>query len=210
MFNTNVDDGTVAISLHKDRTGKYHFGMNCMSDDDYMLKANDVPILNNNGKLLIDILYPVGSIYMSVNSTSPATLFGGTWEQIKDRFLLSAGNTYTAGATGGEATHKLTVNEMPSHNHNSRSLTGYFTSRRYGTSGVTDIAGIETSGIVSREIPTWSGSHSIINAGSRSVTNPAWDKVNINATHTHDSQGGGQAHNNMPPYLVVYMWKRTA
>lgn len=41
---------------------------------------------------LIDLIYPVGSIYISVNSVSPATLFGGTWEQIQDRFLLSAGN----------------------------------------------------------------------------------------------------------------------
>ena len=61
--------------------------------------------------------YPVGSIYMSVNSTSPASLFGGTWEQLKDRFLLGAGDTYTNGSTGGESTHTLTVDEMPSHTH---------------------------------------------------------------------------------------------
>ena len=62
-------------------------------------------------------LYPVGSIYLSVNSTNPATLFGGTWEQIKDRFLLSCGDTYANGAAGGEANHTLTVAEMPAHNH---------------------------------------------------------------------------------------------
>lgn len=61
--------------------------------------------------------YPVGSIYMSVNSTSPASLFGGTWQQIKDRFLMCAGSTYKAGGTGGEASHTLTVKEMPSHSH---------------------------------------------------------------------------------------------
>ena len=66
---------------------------------------------------LINAIYPVGSIYMSVNSTSPATLFGGTWQRIQDRFLLSAGSTYSAGATGGEATHTLTSGEMPSHKH---------------------------------------------------------------------------------------------
>ena len=54
---------------------------------------------------IFDSIYPVGSIYMSVNSTSPETLFGGTWVQIKDTFLLSAGDTYTAGNTGGSATH---------------------------------------------------------------------------------------------------------
>ena len=52
---------------------------------------------------VIGMIYPVGSIYMSVNATSPASLFGGTWEQLKDRFLLAAGDTYAAGSTGGEA-----------------------------------------------------------------------------------------------------------
>jgi hypothetical protein len=67
----------------------------------------------------LNIIYPVGSIYMSVNNVSPETFMGGTWEQIKDTFLLSAGDTYTAGATGGEATHTLTVEEIPSHTHTS-------------------------------------------------------------------------------------------
>lgn len=57
-------------------------------------------------------LYPVGSIYMSTENTSPASLFGGTWEQIKDKFLLSAGNNYSAGSTGGSA-DAVVVN----HNH---------------------------------------------------------------------------------------------
>ena len=64
-----------------------------------------------------DLIYPIGAIYLSVSATNPATLFGGKWEQIKDRFLLAAGDTYAIGTTGGEATHKLTVNEMPSHAH---------------------------------------------------------------------------------------------
>ena len=62
-------------------------------------------------------IYPVGSIYMSINSTDPSELFGGEWEQIKDRFLLACGTTYSNGATGGEATHTLTTNEMPTHSH---------------------------------------------------------------------------------------------
>lgn len=82
---------------------------------------------------VVDMVYPVGSIYMSVSSTSPATLFGGTWVQLKDRFLLGAGDTYTNGATGGVASitytpagtnsggavsnHTLTVAQIPSHNH---------------------------------------------------------------------------------------------
>ena len=62
-------------------------------------------------------IYPVGSIYMSTSSTNPSTLFGGSWSQITGRFLLAAGNGYSAGSTGGEATHVLTQNEMPNHTH---------------------------------------------------------------------------------------------
>lgn len=66
---------------------------------------------------LIDLIYPVGSIYMSVNSTSPATLFGGTWSQLQDRFLLGAGSAYTNGNTGGATTVTLTTSQIPAHKH---------------------------------------------------------------------------------------------
>lgn len=55
---------------------------------------------------ILDIIYPIGSIYMSVNNVSPEVLFGGTWEQIEDRFILAAGSSYSAGSEGGTATHK--------------------------------------------------------------------------------------------------------
>lgn len=141
----------------------------------------DTGEVQNSGSEL-PMVYPVGSIYMSVNNTNPATLFGfGTWEQIKDTFLLSAGDTYTAGNTGGEATHTLTDLEMPSHNH--RLLNGY-------------------SG------GTWSGGNygQVANTGTTGEKHVFYD----NDTSRTSSAGGGQAHNNMPPYLVVYMWKRTA
>ena len=72
---------------------------------------------NDLNMRIVNLIYPVGSIYLSVNSANPQTLFGGTWEQLKDRFLLGAGDGYSAGSVGGEATHKLTTNEMPSHKH---------------------------------------------------------------------------------------------
>ena len=62
-------------------------------------------------------MYPVGSIYLSINSINPGILFGGTWEQIKDSFLLAAGDIHEAGEIGGEETHTLTVEEIPSHTH---------------------------------------------------------------------------------------------
>lgn len=79
--------------------------------------------------------YPVGAIYMSCVATSPASLFGGEWTQIKDRFLVGVGSSYTAGDTGGEATHKLTVNELPSHSHNYSYPGNEAGSEWYGASG---------------------------------------------------------------------------
>lgn len=67
---------------------------------------------------LLNFCYPVGSLYWSSKSTNPGTLFGGTWTQIKDRFVLACGDTYTTqGATGGASTVTLSVSNMPSHNH---------------------------------------------------------------------------------------------
>lgn len=67
---------------------------------------------------IVDLVYPVGAIYISANSVDPGTLFSGTtWEQITDAFLLAGGGDYTIGATGGEAEHEITIAEMPSHTH---------------------------------------------------------------------------------------------
>ena len=142
-----------------------------------------------NGVNIIDIIYPVGSIYISVNNTDPGTLFGGTWDRIKDTFLLSAGDTYAAGSTGGEATHTLTTDEMPSHSHfqQHQSDTSYVGVhvKNYNSGG--SIQGVQPSNGTRRN----------------NIADPS-TRVPTVAT------GGGQAHNNLPPYLAVYVWKRTA
>ena len=67
---------------------------------------------------ILDLVYPVGSLYWSSQATDPGTLFGvGTWTRVKDTFILAAGDNYTAGDTGGAATHTLTVNQLPIHLH---------------------------------------------------------------------------------------------
>ena len=137
------------------------------------------------GDSILNLLHPVGSIYTSVNSTSPASLFGGTWERLKDVFLLAAGDTYAAGATGGEAEHTLTEDEMPNHRHNryieySSASTGLAQYDMYITSG------------------SWS---QVWESGGRSS---GFTTMPVGKT------GGDAAHNNMPPYLTVYMWKRVA
>ena len=133
----------------------------------------------------LNMVYPVGSIYMSVNSTSPASLFGGTWERIKDRFLLASGDTHAAGSTGGEEQHKLTISELPPHNHAVAPL-----GAKGGTNG-------------NYEAPDKYGAMS------------GADTLNLsggNAFYVRNTSivGERQAHNNMPPYLTVYMWQRTA
>lgn len=122
--------------------------------------------------------YPVGSIYLSVNSTSPAELFGGTWERISDTFLLAAGSTYTPGTTGGESSHTLTFSEMPGHTHYQQ---GFYT-----------VASSTSSTAVSVRARAYNGSDPLDT-----------DSASLGA-------GGSQPHNNMPPYLAVYVWKRTA
>ena len=136
---------------------------------------------------LINIIYPVGSIYMSVNNVSPASFLGGTWEAIKDRFLLAAGSSYSAGSTGGEATHKLIQNEIPNYH------LGFLPQAVMGNHGEWTNKGI-IAGSQAR------GTRNTVTATS-GQTDPQWG-YNI---HTY---GGDAAHNNMPPYLTVYIWKR--
>lgn len=154
---------------------KRSVGIDCFPANDSRLEIR--------GKTIADIIYPVGSIYLSVNSTNPSTIFGGTWEQIKDQFLLSAGDTYKAGTTGGSATHTLTVDEIPAHTHNVKRDNNY-------TSGFMVDTGRTNQ---------WG---SVITNTSGYTAQP----IDI----TVEKTGRGKAHNNMPPYLVVYVWKRTA
>lgn len=121
-------------------------------------------------------IYPVGSIYISTNANfNPQTTWGGTWIKTADgRCLIGANDTYPLGSTGGEATHTLTVAEMPSHKHNTDDWI---------------LGGGGTNANI-----TMGGNYYAHHYGNEIISNT----------------GGGQAHNNMQPYLAVYMWKRTA
>lgn len=132
-----------------------------------------------NASAILDVVYPVGSIYMSTNNTSPATRFGGTWTQIKDKFLLAAGDTYTAGSTGGTATNQL------------RALIG-------AINGRTDYIGYQAVDAVPGQSYYFGLTSSGIAISSEN-----------HSTMVTDSAGNTNI-NNLPPYEVVYMWKRTA
>lgn len=115
----------------------------------------------------IDAVYPVGSIYMSMNATDPSELFGGSWLPLNEgRVLIGANSTYKAGTKGGEFTHTLTIAEMPNHSHKS-------------ANGSTQISSYSD---MYRTVATAGG--------------------------TSGATGGDQPHNNMQPYLAVYMWYR--
>ena len=157
---------------------------------------------NIKKNIIVDLIYPVGSIYTSVNSTSPADLFGGTWEAMPaGRVLLAQGTSewgveYQAGSTGGEHEHQLSVGELPEHGH---------------------IATCSTNGEHVHTAPTYNGSGGAPNGRISEV-----DRVNRSSTVTVDKAGSHShtisvsdtgknlSHNNMSPYLSVYIWKRTA
>ncbi len=140
---------------------------------------NTVNTLTEKFASIIDIVYPVGSIYMSVNAADPSKLFSGTsWEKLEGRFLLGSSSTYKLGSTGGETTHTLTYGEMPKHTH------AMYSGNSGGQEQWEPDGGSYLVDSVTENKTTW------------------WAPLGMNYA------GGGAAHNNMPPYLVVNMWKR--
>lgn len=123
-------------------------------------------------------IFPIGYIYMSMVDENPAKWFGGTWEKIEERFLLGASSAYPVGSTGGEATHTLTVDEMPKHQH------------RIWTKAENSGTGNYYSYVTEMVKGVYYGTDA--------------NQNQVEAT------GGGQAHNNMPPYIAVFMWQRVS
>ena len=163
--------------------------------------------ITSAGGSLIDFFYPVGSYYETSDITfNPNIRWGGTWElESEGQVHISSGVNYVVGDTGGEAEVTLTTGEIPAHTHGSKSLTGTFDNRKWGSSAGDGIVG--KSGIVTNY------ANASVNAnayGSNGSSSSVVQRVTINATHEHDSVGGGGAHNNMPPYVVVNRWHRTA
>lgn len=213
-------------------------------------------------------MYPVGSIYINVNNTNPSTFFGGTWVQIEDSFLLSAGNTYTGGNTGGAAStsytpagtvdfHTLTTTEIPSHAHGLNSHVHSLNSHTHGLNGHTHSLNGHSHSIPDHAHTLWFGTLSFKNGtGAQYTANTVSGSVGSTGTtpsggwggttggnsgstggnsgnttaatgntgaasgntanagggggHNHGFTGTAATINTLPPYLVVYVWKRTA
>lgn len=143
---------------------------------------------------------PVGNIYQSTNATSPAELFGGTWEEMPaGRVLLAQGQSdwgvnYAAGSTGGEHQHQLTVGEMPLHNHS---------------------AWADTQGNHQHAVAEYAGqSEWVHHLESETNNGLAGSLTSASGAHTHNiginATGGNEPHNNLQPYIAIYCWKRIA
>ena len=149
----------------------------------------------NNEKIYPCPYYPVGSIYISINTTNPSTYFGGTWERVKGRFLLGADDSsYKIGGTGGAATVALTTSQMPSHAHTRGSMnitgsfcTGSWMGRTQDVSGAFYLTG-------GGGVGAYRGDNRAIAAFDASRT---W-------TGETSWAGSGTAHENRPPYYAVY------
>ena len=154
---------------------------------------------NNITNSLFNLVYPVGSIYMSVNNVNPGTLFGGTWTQIKDTFLLAAGDTYSSGSTGGSADAVVV-----SHNHtqNAHSHKPASTSLKFLVS--------DTNVAINGTQRAWpsTGSSAYFVYASDPGTGINEDATTQSVTATNIATGVAAAGKNMPPYLTVYMWRR--
>ena len=251
----------------------FNFGTSVLptSDNTFSLGSASKRWKINDQEITFDTIYPIGSIYISINNVNPGTLFGGTWEQIEDKFLLSAGSTYTAGDTGGSATmehtHTLAHTHTMAHTHQQVATISGGPSNNSTSSVGLSIAQIPSHNHGSAgshtHAPDNGASHGFATfdtSSDRNGTGVGFTTVNrfyyagyttyarSNGAHTHSSQGSGSGHshtlnshthsisatttgeasnattstasnatttdasntNNMPPYLVVYMWKRIA
>lgn len=147
---------------------------------DVLMKFSDIDY-DTTWTSVFDMIYPIGSIYISTSSTNPSSLFGGTWEPFaQGRTLIGVDTTDTDFDTveniGGEKQHTLTYAEMPTHNHNMYSLNN-------------------------------AGDGTITSGGGITQDSGAPYKTYY-AKFAMENSGGGQAHNNLQPYITVYMWRR--
>ena len=193
-FEDSIPTERVAFHLKEGGNGAA-FGK--VAETEYVLELAEDWELKVKGKRLLDLIYPVGSIYMSVNSASPDTLFGGTWVRLEDVFLLAAGAKHPAGSTGGEEAHTLTVGEMPTHgNHLMQG--GMYQELADNQSNDSDYR--SNTLYLPKTVFTSTGNF-----------NRGWKDWNGGEMYPAGTlKGGGNPHNNMPPYLAVYTWKRTA
>lgn len=145
------------------------------------------------GKTLLDLIHPVDSIYISYSHTNPSSLFGGTWMRITNAFLYACEDGDNIGATGGEKEHVLSIDEMPSHTHTQEAHSHWLP---YSAND----NGVQSMGkyVVSSASNTTNGKGYTGNLAT------------LPASPSNEFSGRDNAHNNMPPYMKVSIWRRVS
>lgn len=173
---------------------------------------------SDNSKLSKLTPYPVGSWYFTSGYDSPASLFGGSWTQMKDRFLVGAGNSYGREQTGGASTIALTEANIPKHTHIIPALSGTAASSGSHTHPISRNGqlfawpgGSQTGIYTAKSFQGWN--QGTVYAGDVSLTTSSsgshTHSVSTNQSKTWETGGNG-AHENRPPYMAIYMWKRVS
>ena len=170
--------------------------------------------------------YAIGDILHTTDPRNPSERFGGTWEKLEEgRTLVAAGDTYALKSKGGEAAHALTVDELPAHTHSGSTSSAGNHSHSRGTIG-NDLTGTIQGGDNNAAFAR--GVFSYMEKTGSSIAGNSYklDKVRFSGSsgftgsvssagdHSHsmslNNTGGNRAHNNMPPYMAVYIWLRVA
>ena len=189
------------MNFHRSGAWAVRFGL----DTDNKLKVGGFSMGTNayemwhagNLSTMLAHVYPVGAIYISTVSTSPATLFGfGTWTAIAGRFLIGADGTYPAGTTGGGATH---VHSMQAHTHDSGTL----------SAGISPTSGAFLFDEVARSF-TSDKSFNVSGASVSTSSSSRSTAVDVFGATTAPSTANTGSGSSLPPYLSVYIWQRTA
>lgn len=159
--------------------------------------------------LILETTHPIGSLEINTSGINPSEYLGGGWESFgSGRTLVGVDSNDSdfdvVEETGGEKTHTLIADEIPAHTHGSKSLVGTWANWGEGSGQVSRTAnGYKVTGIVSAV-----GDNNQYGWGTSTGRDQDNTSLKIDATHEHNSVGGGQAHNNLQPYITVYFWKR--
>ena len=169
------------------------------------------------GADFFDMMMPVGYIYTSLYSTDPETLFGGKWNRLTSTFLYGAGTSDPVDASAttakfGEANVTLNSNQMPAHGHGITFTGGGSHSHQITLPirGIPDNSSTDDQPLDFNSISAGPVHSLFPDKGVTTIRNVSYNTGSSGGTPsaTIAMTGGGQSHNNMPPYMRVYMWKK--